>query len=103
MIEILRFPTLAVIVAVAFAGSAQKSSTDNTPRSARNGLVLTGSTPEKFRSHVRSAVQGLAENEPEERLLFIKSWNEWAEGNYLEPDTIHGHGYLKVLYEELSK
>ena len=32
----------------------------------------------------------------EERLVWIKSWNEWAEGNYLEPDLQHGRGWLRA-------
>lgn len=73
---------------------------DNTPRSGQRGLVLRGSSPEAFRPHVRHAVQLLHDRPDEQRLLFIKSWNEWAEGNYLEPDLVHGHGYLRTLDEE---
>ena len=76
---------------------------DNTPRSGRRGTVLTGSTPESFGRNVRTAVDALAGREMEDRLLFIKSWNEWAEGNYLEPDLEHGQRYLKVLRDELSR
>jgi len=36
-----------------------------------------------------------------QRLVFIKSWNEWAEGNYLEPDQKFGLDYLKVVREEV--
>jgi lipopolysaccharide biosynthesis protein len=76
---------------------------DNTPRSGRKGLALTGSSPEKFGPHVRAAVQRLADRPPSERLLWIKSWNEWAEGNHLEPDLAHGHGWLQAVQRELCR
>lgn len=44
----------------------------------------------------------LGDRPMQERLLWIKSWNEWAEGNYLEPDLEHGHARLRVLFEELQ-
>ena len=37
----------------------------------------------------------------EDRIIFVKSWNEWAEGNYLEPDLRFGHQYLDVVREEV--
>lgn len=75
---------------------------DNSPRSGMNGLVLHGSTPELFERQVRKAV-ALVEGEPwERRLLFVKSWNEWAEGNHLEPDLRFGHGYLEALRQALK-
>jgi len=33
----------------------------------------------------------------------VKSWNEWAEGNHLEPDHRHGHGYLEVLRDAVHR
>jgi lipopolysaccharide biosynthesis protein len=75
---------------------------DNTPRSGRGGLVLAGASPEAFRGHVTAAVRSLETRPPEHRLLFVKSWNEWAEGNYLEPDLEHGHGFLRVLADETA-
>jgi len=75
---------------------------DNTPRSGRRGLVITESSPERFRRHVRAAVDSLSHRSPDNRLLFIKSWNEWAEGNYLEPDLDHGHGFLEALAHEIG-
>jgi lipopolysaccharide biosynthesis protein len=75
---------------------------DNTPRSGVRGIVLHESTPELFRIHLRDAL-GLVKSQPiEQRLVFIKSWNEWAEGNYLEPDQKFGHDYLKVVRDETS-
>lgn len=70
---------------------------DNTPRSGRRGLVLEGSGPQLFAGQVREACQRVAHRPEAERLLFVKSWNEWAEGNHLEPDQAHGHGYLSAL------
>ena len=37
----------------------------------------------------------------ERRIIFVKSWNEWAEGNHLEPDLRFGKAYLQVIKEEL--
>ncbi|WKJ88727.1 glycoside hydrolase family 99-like domain-containing protein [Methylomonas montana] len=75
---------------------------DNTPRSGENGLVFHESTPELFRSLLRRAFSLIKHYEPEKRIIFIKAWNEWAEGNYLEPDQKYGHGYLQVIKEELG-
>ena len=36
--------------------------------------------------------------DPEHRVLFLKSWNEWGEGNYVEPDLEFGHGWLQSVY-----
>lgn len=75
---------------------------DNTPRSGSNGLVLHGSTPELFRQQIRKAFDMVKEKDLEHRLVFVKSWNEWAEGNHLEPDMKFGKAYLKVLLEEVN-
>ena len=33
----------------------------------------------------------------EHKILFLMSWNEWGEGNYMEPDIEFGKGYLNAL------
>jgi hypothetical protein len=75
---------------------------DNTPRSGMAGYVLHDSTPGLFRQHLRDALTLVQSRPMNQRLVFIKSWNEWAEGNYLEPDQKFGHDYLKVVREEVS-
>jgi len=74
---------------------------DNTPRSGINGRVLQNSTPELFRIHLRDAIESISQRSEKERFIFIKSWNEWAEGNYLEPDQKFGTSYLDVLKDEI--
>lgn len=74
---------------------------DNTPRSSGNGLVLHDSNPELFRIQVRKSLRITENSRPEHQIIFIKSWNEWAEGNHLEPDLKYGHGYLDVIREEI--
>lgn len=75
---------------------------DNTPRAGRRGLVVSGATPAAFQHNVERAVDLLADRPAEERLLWVKSWNEWAEGNHLEPDLRDGHGWLRALRAGLS-
>ncbi len=74
---------------------------DNSPRSGREGLVLRGSTPEHFRKLLRRALELRAGEPREKRIVFLKSWNEWAEGNHLEPDLEFGTGYLDVIRDEV--
>ena len=76
---------------------------DHSPRTGKKAFILHGSTPELFRSHVDDVLDVLRDKPQEHRIAFVKSWNEWAEGNYLEPDMKFGTGYLEVLREELFK
>lgn len=75
---------------------------DNTPRSGPDGLVLHGSTPDGFRRHIRRALHRLGNVPREHSIVFVKSWNEWAEGNHLEPDLKFGLRYLEALRDELE-
>lgn len=56
---------------------------DNTPRSGRNGLVLVNYNSQTFTEHAANSIS--LEQKNAEQLLFLKSWNEWAEGNTIEP------------------
>jgi hypothetical protein len=77
---------------------------DNTPRSGKRGWVFHRSTPEAFGEHLDNALQYVLKRpESKPRILFIKSWNEWAEGNYLEPDMQWGRGYLEAIREVIKK
>ena len=70
---------------------------DNTPRSGVHGIVFHDSTPELFGIHLAQALKQVARKEPNKRVVFIKSWNEWAEGNHLEPDQRFERAYLEAI------
>ncbi|WP_234571731.1 glycosyltransferase WbsX family protein [Rhodohalobacter sp. 614A] len=76
---------------------------DNSPRSGENAVIYTNSTPEKFEKHLREAVQYVLKNNSNHRFLMVKSWNEWAEGNYLEPDKKWGRAYLEVFKKVMDQ
>ena len=59
-------------------------------------------TPEHFQEHINKAIQVVGGKQPEHRLIFLKSWNEWGEGNYVEPDLKFGHGFLDALRNALT-
>ena len=65
-----------------------------------NGIYIN-STPEKFEKTLQEALTLIENKQSEHKILFLKSWNEWAEGNYVEPDLKYGHGYLDVLRRQL--
>lgn len=76
---------------------------DNTARRGKNGSILLGSTPDNFASELRQALGSWRESSPQDNLLFVNAWNEWAEGNHLEPDQRFGRGNLLALKRVLSE
>jgi hypothetical protein len=60
------------------------------------GPVIVNNTPERFRSALLRAKEITLRRPPNERVITINSWNEWGEGSYLEPDTVHGMKYLEA-------
>ncbi|MEI6466293.1 MAG: glycoside hydrolase family 99-like domain-containing protein [Verrucomicrobiota bacterium] len=75
---------------------------DNTPRAGPKGIVLHGAKPELFAEHLRDMLDSVSHRPAEERIVFVKSWNEWAEGNYLEPDRKFGRGYLDAVKSAMA-
>ena len=75
---------------------------DRSPRAGKADIILTDSTPQVF-SKLLSRVVKLMENKrPEHRIVILTSWNEWGEGNHLEPDIKYGHGYLAAIKDSLK-
>lgn len=73
---------------------------DHSPRSGVAGTILHNSTPERWGALCKETAQ-LVDSRGQE-LLFIKSWNEWGEGNYLEPDLRFGDAFIKETAKALQ-
>lgn len=76
---------------------------DRTPRAGAKTDPLTDSTPDKFQTTVEEALQLCANKQQEHQILFLKAWNEWGEGNYVEPDEKFGHGYIQAIRKAIEK
>jgi GT2 family glycosyltransferase len=70
---------------------------DNTPRRQNHAAVFHGANPGAYQAWLQTVIaQTREQNFGDERMVFINAWNEWAEGAYLEPDRLFGHGYLEA-------
>ena len=76
---------------------------DRTPRDGAKAVVLHHYTPEAFAAHVRDVLDRIADKPREHRIALLRSWNEWGEGNYIEPDRKYGHQFLDALRHELFR
>jgi len=59
--------------------------------------TIGGNTPERFREALEMTKERLLAQKSGPRIVNINCWNEWTEGSYLEPDTVHGFGYLDAI------
>jgi hypothetical protein len=76
---------------------------DTTPRLQYDAVIFENATPELFRENIKQAISKVANHTKDHKIIFLSSWNEWAEGNYIEPDHIYGRARLKVLQNELFR
>ncbi len=76
---------------------------DRTPRAGEKSEILVNATPEKFLETIRQAKEMIKNKEPEHQILFLKAWNEWGEGDYVEPDLTYGHGWLDAIHTAINE
>jgi len=62
------------------------------------GLVMLNFTPEEYGKWLSQTIKILSSHPKKHRVIFINAWNEWAEGNFLEPDMKFGYSYLQETY-----
>jgi hypothetical protein len=77
---------------------------DNTARRQNNAKIFVYSSPGAYQAWLEHIIeQTLDQNFGDERIVFINAWNEWAEGNHLEPDQRFGHGFLEATRNALDR
>lgn len=76
---------------------------DHTPRSGNRGYLYHNSTPYLFEKHAIDVLNHIKHKKEDNQIIFLKSWNEWGEGNYMEPDLKFGKGFIKALFNALNK
>ena len=75
---------------------------DKTPRQGNMASIYYQGSPELFEKHVKDAIEAVKNKAPQHQIIFLQAWNEWGEGNYIEPDTVYGRGYLEALKRALD-
>ena len=68
---------------------------DHSPRSRMKAFIMHHSNPEAFGEHV-ATIKRIVDKK-QNQLVMLKSWNEWGEGNYMEPDQNWGKLYIQTL------
>lgn len=65
--------------------------------------TIGGNTPERFKEALKMTRRRLLAMPDGPRILNINCWNEWTEGSYLEPDTVHGMRYLEAVRDVFGR
>ncbi len=76
---------------------------DRSPRAGKKAVVWYNYRPKYFKRQVKLALEYIKDKPEQHRILFLMAWNEWGEGNYMEPDLEYGHEYIKALQEALAE
>ena len=76
---------------------------DRSPRAATRDGIYVHATPKAFEAHIKDALTYIEQKSPDHKILMLKSWNEWGEGNYVEPDLEFGHGWLDAIRNAIAK
>lgn len=76
---------------------------DNTARRKERMFILDKSSPEIYGKWLKSVTNKFVPFSKEENFIFINAWNEWAEGNHLEPDQKWGFRYLEETKKALLR
>jgi lipopolysaccharide biosynthesis protein len=74
---------------------------DNAARRQLGATIFHSSTPEIYHEWLAATIQKAKSTQAGEPIVFINAWNEWAEGNHLEPCQKWGRAYLEATRDAL--
>lgn len=75
---------------------------DNTARKGLRSTLILPPTKDEFYKYLKNKAK-ITRDIYETNYVFVNAWNEWAEGTYLEPDTIHGYDYLEAVKQVVEE
>lgn len=74
---------------------------DDSPRRGKDAIIFDGATPKKFENYLQEYIKkSVTENK---EFLFLTAWNEWGEGNHIEPDETYGYQWLEAVRNAKKK
>lgn len=75
---------------------------DNSARKKLDAFLMHDHTPELYAKWLEHVCKVSEVYSKEENFVFINAWNEWAEGNHLEPDQKWGKAFLEKTKKVLA-
>ena len=77
---------------------------DNSARRKQGATMFINNTPPVYGRWLEAvaAAETQSGRPADQQLVFINAWNEWAEGNHLEPDHRWGHAFLDATLKSLQ-
>ena len=76
---------------------------DNTARYNEQAHIVHNSNPKIFEDWLDTIIEKTKELPEDQRFIVINAWNEWGEGNHLEPDVRNGYANLNAVGRAMSK
>jgi len=72
---------------------------DNCARRRIDAMVIENDDPGLYGRWLTHAMKRVSVHGPDQQLVFVNAWNEWAEGCHLEPDRQFGRSFLEATRE----
>lgn len=74
---------------------------DHSPRSGYRDDIIVNNNKENWGEMIDLVLSNIQKKN--NKIVMLKSWNEWGEGNYMEPDIFNGKMYIEVLGSKMKR